>query len=236
MRKLFSIATVLVAILIGSCTNGQSQNAATTLTATEFSEKIKAMPEAAVVDVRTPGEFSKGHLKDALNCDWNSDDFNRQISAVEKTKPVFVYCMSGARSAAAASKMRADGFSEVYELKGGILKWRSANLPEAAPSASTTPELTRQQFEGLINSDKTVLVDFYAEWCAPCRKMKPYLDEISKDMKGSVIVVRINVDDNKALAKELNIDALPVLQLYKNKALTWTHTGYIEKAGVVKQF
>jgi thioredoxin-like negative regulator of GroEL len=66
--------------------------------------------------------------------------------------------------------------------------------------------------------------------------MKPYLEEISKDMSGKVTVVRINVDDNKALCKELNVYALPVLQVYKNKSLTWTHTGYIEKAEVVKQF
>jgi len=236
MRKLFSIAAALLAILIGSCTNGQSQNAATTLTPTEFAEKIKAMPEASVVDVRTPGEFSKGHLQNALNCDWNGSEFDSQISTVDKTKPVFVYCMSGVRSAVAASKMRADGFSKVYELQGGIMKWRSANLPETAPATNASPGMTRQQFDAVVNSDKTVLVDFYAEWCAPCRKMKPYLDEISKDMAKKVTVVRINVDDNKVLAKELNIDALPVLQVYKNKTLSWTHTGYVEKAEVVKQF
>lgn len=234
MRKIFSIALASLAILIGSCTNGQTQTG-NTLPATEFAEKIKQSPAATVVDVRTPGEFSRGHLPDALNCDWNGSEFDSQISTIDKSKPVFVYCQSGSRSASAAAKMRSDGFKKVYELQGGIMKWRAADLPEAAATAASAG-MTRQQFDALLKTDKTVLIDFYADWCAPCRKMKPYLEEISKDMTDKVVVVRINADDNKMLCKELNIYALPVLQVYKNKSLTWTHTGYIEKAKVVKQF
>jgi thioredoxin len=234
MRKLFSISAAALAILLVSCTNGQTQNTGDNLSATEFAEKIKQTPEAVVIDVRTPGEFSNGHLKDALNCDWNGSEFDSQVSTIDKSKPVFVYCLSGARSAAAAEKMRAGGFKKVYELDGGILKWRRSNLPETAPSKSGSAGMTRQQFDALLNTDKAVLVDFYADWCAPCRKMKPYLEEISKDMAGEVTVVRINLDDNKALCKELNVYALPVLHVYKNKTLSWSHTGYIEKAEVVK--
>ena len=65
--------------------------------------------------------------------------------------------------------------------------------------------------------------------------MKPYLDEISKDMADKVVLIRINADDNQALCKELKIDALPVLQIYKNKNLTWINEGFIEKAEVVKK-
>jgi thioredoxin len=95
--------------------------------------------------------------------------------------------------------------------------------------------MTKGEFDALLNSDKLVLIDFYAEWCAPCKKMKPYLDEISKDMADKVVIIRINADDNQALCKELKIDVLPVLQLYKNKTLKWTNTGFIDKAEVVKQ-
>ena len=64
--------------------------------------------------------------------------------------------------------------------------------------------------------------------------MKPYLAEISKEMANSVSVIRINADDNKELFKELKFDALPILQLYRNKALIWSNTGYITKEEVVK--
>jgi thioredoxin 1 len=89
-------------------------------------------------------------------------------------------------------------------------------------------------FSEIINSETPTLVDFYAEWCAPCKKMKPYLDEISKDMADNVVIIRINADNNQALCKELKIDELPVLQLYKNKLLTWTNTGFMNKADIVK--
>jgi thioredoxin-like negative regulator of GroEL len=65
--------------------------------------------------------------------------------------------------------------------------------------------------------------------------MKPYLDEISKDMAEKVVVIRINADENPAICKQLNIDGLPVLQLYKNKSLVWANTGFIEKQDVLKQ-
>jgi len=233
MRKLFSIA--LVAILMNSCTNGQTNGTKTNLSAIEFADKMKELPNAPILDVRTPDEFSKGHLVNALNYDWNGNEFAKQIAPLDKSKPVFVYCLSGGRSSSAANKMRSDGFTQVYEMDGGIMKWRSANLPETTNNKVLSTGMTKQQFDALLHSDKLVLIDFYADWCAPCKKMKPYLDEISKDMVDKVVVIRINADDNQALCKELKIDALPVLQLYNNNALTWTNTGFIDKAEVVKQ-
>ena len=233
MRKLFLI--IFAAILFNSCSNGQTQGTKTNLSATEFSDKIKELPTATIIDVRTPDEFSKGHLANANNYDWNGNEFDKQIAPLDKSKPVFVYCLSGGRSSSAASKMRSDGFKEVYELSGGIMKWRGANLPETTDKAVVSKGMSKQQFDALLSSDKLVLIDFYADWCAPCKKMKPYLDEISRDMADKVVVIRINADDNQALCKELKIDALPVLQLYKNKTIIWTNTGFIEKEGVVKQ-
>jgi len=231
MRKLFIIG--LIAILFSSCID--SKNEKTNLSATEFAEKIKEMPSATIIDVRTPEEFAKGHLQNAKNYDWNGDDFGKQIAPLDKSKPVFVYCLSGGRSSSAADRIRSEGFKDVYELDGGIMKWRAANLPETTDNTATSIGMSKQQFDELLNSDKLVLIDFYADWCAPCKKMKPSLDEISSNMGDKVIVVRINADDNIALCQELKIEALPTLQLYKNKKLSWTNTGFIEKEAIVKQ-
>ena len=235
MKNYLIISFVSFAILFHSCTNGQTGKSQTNYSATEFAEKIKELPSAPIVDVRTPDEFAKGHLQNAKNIDWNGADFSKQTALLDKSKPVFIYCFSGRRSAAAASQMRSEGFKEVYELNGGMMKWRAANLPETTDNTSIPLGMTKQQFDELLNSEKLVLIDFYAEWCAPCKKMKPYLDEISKDMSDKVRFVRINADDNQALCKELKIDALPVLQLYKNRALIWANEGYIGKEEVVKQ-
>lgn len=236
MKRYIPLLFTAFALLFNNCSNGQSKSTIkTNLSVTEFAARIKEVPGGIVIDVRTPDEFSKGHLENALNYDWNGAAFDSQIAQLDKTKPVFVYCLSGGRSSSSARKMRSVGFTQVYEMEGGIMKWRSANLPETTGNLVTSPGMSKQQFDELLDSDKLVLIDFYADWCAPCKKMKPYLDEISKDMADKVVVVRINADDNQAICKELKIDALPVLQLYKSKTLIWTNTGFIEKREVVTQ-
>lgn len=236
MKKASILLFTAILFFFTSCINGQTNGEKTNLSATEFSDKIKELPNAPLLDVRTPEEFSKGHLVNALNYNWNGDDFDKQISTLDKKQPVFVYCLSGGRSSSAASKLRRDGFEKVYELDGGIMKWRGANLPETTDEKQAKPAgMTKQQFDALLNSDKLVLIDFYADWCGPCKLMKPYLEEISKEMSDKVQVIRINADDNQALCKELKIDALPVLQIYKNKTMTWSNVGMIEKAAVVSQ-
>ncbi|MFN8358048.1 MAG: thioredoxin domain-containing protein [Spirosomataceae bacterium] len=218
---------------LGSCTH--RQHAGQTISAPAFAEKIKQLPTAPVVDVRTPEEFAKGHIPNAVNMDWNGNGFQQQISALDKTAPVLVYCLSGGRSSSAISKMYEWGFKEVYELDGGIMKWRGANLPEINNAPSLTAGMSQEQFEKLLVSDKLVLVDFYADWCGPCKKMKPYFEAISKELGNKVVVVRINADDNQNLTKALQIDALPVVSLYKNKSLVWTHTGYMSKEDMVNK-
>lgn len=231
MQKTFIFSFLAFILLFSACTNGQSN--VNSLSATEFAAKIKEL-SPTIVDVRTPEEFAKGHIENAQNIDWNGNDFREKIAAFDKSKPIFIYCLSGGRSASAASNMQKIGFSNLYELKGGIMKWRGANLPETNENTAKTTGMSKQQFEEMLKSDKAVLIDFYADWCGPCKKMKPYLEEISKEMADKVVVIRINADDNQALCKELNIDALPVLHLYKSQSLTWANTGFIDKANVAK--
>jgi thioredoxin 1 len=214
--------------LFGSCTSGQKQ-AESSLSPVAFSEKLKASPQAVVLDVRTPGEFQKGHLAGAINYDWNGKDFGRQIAGLDKEKPVFVYCLGGGRSESAAQKMRAEGFREVYELEGGMLKWRGAGLPETTGEPLAAGGMSYARFEELTGSGKLVLVDFYADWCGPCKKLKPILEEIEKEMSGNLVVVRIDVDAHSELSGRLGIDAIPELRLYKNKKQIWTQKGLMSK-------
>lgn len=231
--RLISLFLVFLASMITSC-KGQENNVRE-LPATEFAEMIKSNPNAQLLDVRTGEEYDKGHIKNALNIDWYDSTFEQQLAKLDKSKPVLVYCLAGKRSAAAAQKMRGVGFSEVIGLKGGMMEWRAANLPEEGSSVSGDQGLTKEQFDLFLNTDKLVLVDFYADWCQPCQKMKPYLEEISKEMGDRVIVVRINADDNRGLCKNLEVSALPVLQLYRSKKMVWSYNGYISKEDVVVQ-
>ena len=234
MKKLFSFIIVLLSINLSNISYAQStQN----IDAASFQSKLKQNPKAQLVDVRTAGEFAKGHIQNAKNMDVNGSDFKQKVSSLDKNKAVYLYCLSGSRSAYAMKTLSSMGFKEVYNLSGGMMSWRTANLPETTGNAITTPVssgMSRADYDALLKTKKLVLIDFYGEWCAPCKKMKPYLAEISKEMKEKVEVVRIDVDANKALIKELKVQNIPVLYLYKAKKQIWSHQGFISKEEVVK--
>ncbi|MBD2714354.1 rhodanese-like domain-containing protein [Microvirga sp. STR05] len=92
------------------------------LPAAEFAEGVR-QTGALVLDVRTPAEFAGGHLPGALNLDQSSPGFAQRVTALDKTRPTYVYCRSGARSANAATQMGEAGIEKVCNLAGGLLDW-----------------------------------------------------------------------------------------------------------------
>lgn len=235
MKNYLFISISLLTILFSSCSNGQPQKYKSSLSAIEFSKKITDIPTVTIIDVRSPEEFEGGHIQNAQNINWNGNDFDKQISILDKSKPVLVYCLSGGRSSSAAKKMRNEGFKEVYELDGGMMQWRNSNLPETTEGATVKQAgMSMQQFEELTKSNKLVLVDFNAEWCAPCKKMLPIMEEISTTMQDKVRVEKIDVDVNNELATTLKVESIPMFIMYKNGVEVWKHLGLIEKDKLVE--
>ena len=90
-------------------------------------EEFKAQAEnknVQLVDVRTSAEFNGGHIKGAKNIDFFSGKFNVELNKLNKDKAVYVYCRSGSRSRQTSKKLEAMGFTEIYDLKGGILNYK----------------------------------------------------------------------------------------------------------------
>jgi thioredoxin 1 len=115
--------------LLSGSSIAQTPSNSWVLPAKIFASKVKQNPSLVLLDVRSPEEFAEGHLNHAKNIDWNGDSFEKSTSLLAKSKPVYVYCLSGGRSATAAKALRAKGFKEVYELQGGINSWKAADLP-----------------------------------------------------------------------------------------------------------
>ncbi len=230
--KLKIIILAIVTLAITSC-KGQPSKNIQTIDAVAFSKAIQATPNPQVVDVRTPEEFASGHINQAKNVNWLSDDFATKASKYDKSKPIFVYCKIGGRSHKAAEKLVELGFSTIIELEGGILKWEAAGLSK--PSEKWIG-ITQEEYTDLLNSDKKVLINFYAEWCAPCKKMTPYLLKIQKEMTDKIVIIRLDADKNKSLLSAMKISELPTLLLYDNKQLKWQHSGYISEPDLKKQF
>ena len=222
---------LILSFAILSC-KGQPTKKIESVAPKVFAEKIKATSNAQILDVRTPEEFASEHIDKATNINWLGDDFVTNVENLDKSKPVFVYCKSGGRSAKASAKLAELGFKTIYELQGGIMKWNAAGFSK--PSKKIVG-MSSQEYAELLNSDKKVLIDFYAEWCAPCKKMTPYLLKMQKNLADRVTIIRLNADENKTLISEMKIDELPTLLLYENKELKWKHSGYISEEDLKKQ-
>ena len=199
------------------------------ISAAALNRIIETNQNLQLIDVRTPDEFSKGHISKAQNINYNSPDFQKNIAALDQSKPVYVYCLSGGRSAAASKALQDKGF-DVVEMSGGMMEWRSNNLPEAKPAdAGKVSTLNLQQYDSIIQSDQLVLIDFYAPWCVPCKKMAPFLKTMEAEMKGDVTIIKINVDEHTAVANALKISSIPHLKLYRKGKEVWNHIGYINE-------
>lgn len=229
--KFHKILFLIVSIVFISC-NEKKSNSIESLHPKEFAEKIKTTDHPQILDVRTPDEFESDHIENAKNVNWNSDDFETKAAAFDKSKPVFVYCLSGGRSKKAAAKLSELGFTNVYELEGGILNWNEEGF---GIPAEVSAGMSMNDFNDLLKSDKKILVDFYAVWCGPCKQMEPFLLTMQKDLADKVTIIRIDVDKNKTLATQLKIDQLPTLVLYENKAVQWKTTGFISEKDLRKQ-
>jgi len=105
------------------------------LSPVEFDESIKELKELnqkfILLDVRTNSEFKTGYLEDAVLLDWTSDEFKSKFKelAIQKDIPIYIYCYMGGRSAEAADYIKNLGYTQVFDMKGGIYQWKMAGLP-----------------------------------------------------------------------------------------------------------
>ncbi len=224
------IVFISFSVILISC-NSQAQQV--NISVPEF-EKAIAQNAVQVLDVRTAREYQSGHLKDAFLADWNNEtEFRERIKSLDKNKPVYTYCLSGARSGAAAKWMNQNGFT-AYNLKGGIVAWKNADKP--VEQVILVKQITMPEYLAQIPADKTVLVDFGAVWCPPCKKMSPVLDSLVKTNGSQFILLKIDGGEQTEICRELNIDGFPTFIIYKQGREVWRKQGLIEAKEFVDNF
>ncbi|MCL7752776.1 thioredoxin [Polaribacter sp. Z022] len=89
------------------------------------------------------------------------------------------------------------------------------------------------KFLDIINKDKPVLVDFFAEWCGPCKMMSPILKEVKDTLGDKVSIIKIDVDKNQPLAAKYQVRGVPTLILYKSGKQVWRQSGAVQKNELV---
>ena len=124
MKKLTILFGLFVLLFFASCKDKSVSKEIQVLPPQEFHDAT-AGNDVQLLDVRTAKEFEEGHLEHSVNIDVLEDDFSEKVKGLDKEQPVYLYCRSGKRSAAAAKKMKDLGFKEIYDMDGGYLNWES---------------------------------------------------------------------------------------------------------------
>lgn len=127
---------MMLALLAANCqqpeSNGSQEEVTgakvTLIDVDELKEVLAMGSDIQLIDVRTPKEFNGGTIGDAININFFDPDFEKQmLKKVDPSRPVYLFCRSGRRSADAATKLKAIGFVDLYDLKGGYLNWSKEN-------------------------------------------------------------------------------------------------------------
>ena len=118
----------IICTTLFSCKESVAQDKTKVVSPKEMLKYIDST-SVQIIDIRTPAEFQEGHVKNAKNIDFLSSSFSKEISGLDKDKPVYIYCRSGNRSGKSVKGFLNAGFTEIYHLEVGIVGWESEGLP-----------------------------------------------------------------------------------------------------------
>lgn len=126
MKKITILFTLIFALTLTNCAN-ETQSEIKVISPDEM-QTLLELDDVQIVDVRTPEEYKNGFINNSQNIDFSSPTFDEDITKLDKSKPVILYCKSGGRSAKCAEKLKDAGFVKIYDLEGGITQWKFQGL------------------------------------------------------------------------------------------------------------
>ncbi|WP_431136441.1 rhodanese-like domain-containing protein [Psychroserpens mesophilus] len=126
MKKISIVLSLIFALSLTNCE--KETHSEIKVISPEEMQTLLELDDIQIVDVRTPEEYREGFIANSQNIDFNSPTFDEDISKLDITKPVILYCKSGGRSAKCSKKLKEAGFVKIYDLKGGITQWKFKGL------------------------------------------------------------------------------------------------------------
>jgi rhodanese-related sulfurtransferase/glutaredoxin-related protein len=203
-----SIATLALFITLGTFAQNQ-----TTLPLDTFYAKIKSQNKPQIIDARSPEEFAQNHINGSLNFNQQTLNYEKNLAALDKSKPIFVYSIGAGRSVTLANELLKNGFSEAYSLEGGIAAWIGGGKPFYTNLKS---KLSLAEYKKIIADNDIVLVDIGSRYCGACKKVKPILETLRTQYGTDLKIVEIDLEESPQVIADLKtIKVFPTLILYR---------------------
>jgi thioredoxin len=125
------------------------------------------------------------------------------------------------------------GYQKVYELNGGINAWKAANKSLEGKTASK--QMSLDEFNSAVAAGKTVLVDFGAAWCPPCKAMEPVIKSLQQKYSGSFTLLKVDGGNDQDVMRQYQVTALPVFLVFRNGKSVWRKDGVATENEIAAQ-
>lgn len=207
------------------------------LNSDSFELLLNDTKSSKILDVRTPEEFLSGNLEGSQNINFYDKDFLKQVkSSFSSNDSIYIYCRSGGRSFKAAKILEKEGFKYIFNLKGGIISWQENGNRIIKKEDSNILEISLLEFKEILSENESVLVDFGAPWCGPCKKMEPIIKEIEQENIFDQVIF-INIDyieqDLRDFCKIRQKQSIPLFMIFRDGKETFRHLGLISKEDLI---
>jgi rhodanese-related sulfurtransferase len=220
MNKNIKNSFALLALFMAFGAFAQNQ---ITLPLDVFYAKIKSQNKPQIIDARSPEEFTQNHINGSLNFNQQTLNYEKNLAALDKSKPIFVYSIGAGRSVTLANELLKNGFSEAYSLEGGIAAWIGGGKLFYTNLKS---KLTLAEYKKIIADNNTVLVDIGSRYCGACKKVKPILETIRTQYGADLKIVEIDLEESPQVIADLKtIKLFPTLILYRKGKIVFKKDG-----------
>lgn len=202
---------------------GFSQEKSANVLLDAFYSKIKSQKNPQIIDARGSDEFALNHIEGAVNFNLKSENYEKAVSALNTSQPVFIYSIAAYRSGLLANDLLKKGFSEVYILEGGIAAWIGGGKPFYTNLKS---KLSLAEYKKIIADNEYVLVDIGSKYCATCKTVKPILEDLRTQYGEKLKIVQIELEESPQVIAELKtVKVFPTLILYQKGKIVFKKDG-----------
>lgn len=225
---------ILLAFVLAGCL-GNSSDKVQSVAVDDLEMAMRPYANLQIVDLRSPEAYLEAHLPGAVNIDKDSPTFEKELAGLNPQKPVYFYCANGLSSAEVVKNLSKKSYVKIYDVTGGFAAWAGAGKKLSRVDRVSRPEpVTRAEYDAFVKKADFILLQFSPSSVDPAilKKLDAMVDGIVKRKTGEMLFRKYNYRDQVSLARDLKVNNLPTLILYRQGTEVWRYEGMPEKSEI----